>query len=120
MKFLLRLIISTLAVCLTAYLLPGVEVANITTAVIVAAVLTLLNTFLKPVLVVLTIPVTVVTLGIFLLIINAGMVILTSRLVPGFVISGFWSAFFFSIILSLITSFLESIDRKSRERPTSP
>lgn len=109
MKFLLKILVTSLAVLFSSYLLPGVVVASFTTAILVAIVIALLNTFLKPILILLTIPVTVLTLGLFLLVINAFIILLTSELVRGFSVDGFWWALLFSIILSVITSLLESI-----------
>ena len=104
MKFLAQLIISALAVIITSLILPGVHIDSPLTGVIVAAVLAVLNTFVKPVLIILTIPITIVTLGLFLLVINAGLILLASNLVHDFKVNGFWTAFFFSIILSIVTS----------------
>ncbi|MCC7233300.1 MAG: phage holin family protein [Bacteroidia bacterium] len=104
MEFLSRLILSTLAVLITCLLLPGVHVDNVLTALLVAGVLAILNAVIKPILVLLTLPVTFLTFGFFLLIINALLVLFTSRIVPGFKIDGFWQAFFFGIVLALIQS----------------
>ncbi|MFK7001870.1 phage holin family protein [Flavobacterium oreochromis] len=101
MKLLQRLLISTLIVIALSYFVKGVRVDEITIAVKVAVVLALLNTFLKPVLVFFTFPITVFTLGIFLLVINAGMVLLCTRLVDGFVVESFSAAFIFSILMSI-------------------
>lgn len=115
MKFIIQLIISTLAVLITAYLLPGVEIVdnNFFTAVIVAAVLSFLNAVVKPIMVVLTIPITIISLGIFLLVINALIILLAAQLVNDFRVDGFWWALLFSLILSIVTSILESA--KSRD-----
>lgn len=117
MKFIVQLIISTLAVLITDYLLSGVEIVNgnFFTALIVAAVLSFLNAVVKPIMVILTIPITVVSLGFFLLVINAIIVLFASNLVEGFRVDGFWSALFFSLILSFVTSILESV-KKQDER----
>jgi putative membrane protein len=114
MRFIIQLIISTLAVLITAYLLPGVEIVdnNFFTAVIVAAVLSFLNAVVKPIMVVLTIPITLFTLGFFLLAINAFIVMLASRIVDGFHVKGFWWALLFSFILSITTSILESVKKR--------
>ena len=116
MKFIIQICISSLAVMISTYLLPGVSIENdnFLTAVIVAAVLAFLNALLKPVMVFLTIPVTVFTLGLFLIVINAVIILLADKLVDGFHVSGFWSALFFSLVLSLVTSIFESIQRKDR------
>ncbi|HOX78212.1 MAG TPA: phage holin family protein [Bacteroidales bacterium] len=104
MKVLIRLLVYTCAVLLTAWLLPGVSVENFTTAVMVAISLAILNTFVRPILVFLTIPVTIVTLGIFLLVINALIILFIGKVIPGFTVDGFWWALLFSVILSIIAS----------------
>ena len=112
MKFLAQLIVSALAVIITSMILPGVHMDSALTGVIVAAVLAVLNAIVKPVLVILTIPITLVTLGLFLLIINAGIILLAGHIVHGFSVNGFWTAFFFSIILSIVTSVFNSLSRE--------
>lgn len=114
MRFIIQLIISTLAVLISSFLLPGVEVQdnNIFTAIIVAAVLAFLNAVVKPIMIVLTIPVTFFTFGLFLLVINALMIILASKLVDGFRVDGFWWALLFSFILSIVTSVLENVKKR--------
>lgn len=107
MGFLIKVLISTFAVVITSYLLGGVTVPDFTTAVVVAFVLGVLNMILKPVLIILTIPVTVLSLGLFLLVINAFIIQLTGVIVSGFVVNSFWWALLFSIILSVVTWFLE-------------
>ena len=103
-NFLIRLILSAIAVLICAYILPGAEVSGFVSAIVVAGVLALLNVLLKPILVILTIPITIVTLGLFLLVINTILVMLASWLVPGFAVDGFWWALVFSILLSIINS----------------
>ncbi|MEZ4791238.1 MAG: phage holin family protein [Flavobacteriales bacterium] len=120
MNILIRLIISAIAVLVTDLLLPGVSLGDMSqtngllTAVLVAAVLGLLNAVLKPLLILLTLPVTVVTLGLFLLVINAVIVLIAARLIPGFTVESFWWALGFSLLLSFITSVLSSFDGGSR------
>lgn len=106
MNFLVRLLLSTLAVIVSAYILPGVSVDSFLTAVVVAIILSLLNTIVKPVLVILTIPFTIFTLGLFLLVINAIIILMTDWLIDGFTVAGFWYALLFSIVLALINSLL--------------
>ena len=113
MKFLAQLVASALAVIITSMILPGVNIDSALTGVIVAAVLALLNAVVKPLLIILTIPITIVTLGFFLLIINAAMILLASHIVHGFTVSGFWTALFFSIILSLITGIFNSLGKEA-------
>jgi putative membrane protein len=114
MNVLIKIIISSLAVFLTAWLLPGAEVTDYLSALWVAIVLALLNGFLKPILVILTIPITIFTLGLFLLVINAAIILLGSNLVDGFYVDGFWWALLFSFVLSVITSAMESLGGKKK------
>jgi putative membrane protein len=112
MKYVFKIIVTSFAVVITSYLLSdGIHVTNYLTAIIVAIVLSLLNIFLKPILILLTIPATIFSLGFFLLILNAFMIIITARLVDGFSVDSFWWAFAFSIILSVVTFLLEIPDR---------
>jgi putative membrane protein len=108
MNFLGRILISTAAVLLTGWILPDtwVHVDSILSALIVAVVLAFLNQVVKPILIILTIPVTFATLGLFLLAINAGIILLADYLIEGFKVGGFWSALGFSIVLSIVNSLL--------------
>jgi putative membrane protein len=98
-----RLLLYSVAVLITAYILPGVQVESFLVAVLAAAVLALLNAFVKPALILITIPVTFFTLGLFLLVINALVILLASAIVPGFEVEGFIWALLFSIILSFFS-----------------
>jgi putative membrane protein len=109
MKLLFSWLINAVAVYATAYFLDTIYIENFTAALIVALVLGLINTLLKPILVFFSMPFIVVTLGLFLLIINAGMLYLASYFVTGFALTGFWAAFFGSIIISVISWVLSSI-----------
>ena len=109
MNFIIKLFISSIIVFALSYFLPGVQVTNIMAALWVALVLGLLNTFLKPVLVLLTIPVTLFTLGLFLLVINAMIVLICDYFIPEFQVDGFITALFFSILLSVSQSILNKI-----------
>ena len=111
MKVIINLFISSLAVFITGYLLPGVKIDNFTTAIVVAVVLGIVNIFLKPVLVLLTLPLTILTLGFFQFVINALLILLVSFLVPGFAVASFWWALLFSLIVSLINSFLHQLTK---------
>jgi putative membrane protein len=108
MKLIIRLLINALAVFIIAYLLSGVIVDGYTGAIIVAIVLSLLNLLVKPFLVILTLPVTVLTLGLFLLVINASIIVLADKLIDGFSVSSFWTAALFSILLSMLQPLLQS------------
>lgn len=104
MNLILRILLSAIAVIILAYILPGVGVDSYITAIIVAIVLSLLNFIVKPVLVILTLPVTILTLGLFLLIINAIIILLASNIVSGFHIDNIWWALLFSLLLSFLQS----------------
>jgi len=116
MKFLAQLIVSALAVIVASMILPGVHIDNALTAIIVAAVLAFLNTILKPILVILTIPITVFTFGIFLLVINAFIIMLAAKIVDGFHVNGFWIALLFSLLLSLVTAVFDGIANRNNNR----
>lgn len=109
MNLLLKIIITSIIVLVLANFLPGVYVNGFTTALVVAVVLGLLNIFIKPILVLLTLPVTVLTLGLFLLIINALMIVLCSKLVDGFRIDTFITAVIFSVLLSVSQSIMNGL-----------
>jgi len=109
MGFLIKILITAVAAFVAAYILPGVEITDIKTTIIVALVLALLNTFIKPILIVLTIPITIVTLGLFLLVINILIVKWTAGLVDGFTVNDWLSALFFSLIVSVVSYILSSI-----------
>ena len=99
----INLLITAVAVVVAAYLIPGIQVDGFMTAIIVAIALAILNAFIKPILTILTIPITIFTLGLFLLVINAAMVSLAGWIVSGFDVDSFWSALFFSIIVSVVS-----------------
>jgi putative membrane protein len=109
MNLLIKIFITSGLVFLIAHFMPGVHVASFTTALIVALVLGLLNIFIKPILVILTLPVTILTLGLFLLVINALIILLCTSIVGGFSVESFWTALFFSIVLSLSQSIMNGI-----------
>jgi len=109
MNLILRIIITAALVFGIAHFLPGVHVAGPYTSMLVAVVLGLLNIFIKPVMVLLTLPFTIVTLGLFLLVINALVILLCTKIVGGFTVDSFWIAMFFSIILSFTQSIAYSI-----------
>lgn len=109
MNTILRILLTAVAVIILANFLPGVTIAGFTSAIIVAVVLALLNGIVKPVLVILTLPITIITLGLFLLVINACIILLANHFVSGFTVDGFWIALLFSLLLSLLQSILFSI-----------
>ena len=116
MGFLVRLFFTWIAIIIASYILPGIHVKDFITALVAAAVLALLNAFVKPLLVILTIPITILTLGLFLLVINALIVLLAVKIVPGFTVDGFWWALGFSLVVSVIVSLLESMDKAVRRK----
>ncbi|MTI19771.1 phage holin family protein [Fulvivirga sp. RKSG066] len=114
MNFIIKLLLSALAVIITSYLLSGVHVDGFTVALIVAAILALLNTIIRPILVILTIPITIFTLGLFLLVINAIIILIADSIVPGFEVDGFWWALIFSVILSILNSLFQGFSTNDR------
>lgn len=101
MKNISHWIISAIAIGVAAYLLPGVEV-TILGALVLAIVLAVINMFIKPIVFILTLPINILTIGLFSLVINGALILFASMIVPGFTVDGFWSAFFFAIVLALI------------------
>ncbi|NNJ55016.1 MAG: phage holin family protein [Bacteroidia bacterium] len=115
MEFFRKIILTAAAVFLLAYLLPGISVSSFGYALLVALVLGFLRAVVKPILVIFTLPVTVLTFGLFLLVINACMVLLADKLLDQFSVSTFGYAILFSVLLSLIQSFLFSTFKDNRE-----
>lgn len=109
MKLIVKFILTAIAVVLIAKLLPGVEVADYFTAFLVAVVLGILNIFLRPLLILLTLPATILTLGLFLLVINGLIILLAGHLINGFQVSSIWIAILFSILLTILQSIFHSI-----------
>ncbi|MBE7660015.1 phage holin family protein [Tenacibaculum finnmarkense] len=109
MKLFLKILLTALAVILLANILPGVVVTSYSTAIIVAVVIALLNMFVRPLLVFFTLPATILTLGLFLFVINAIIILLAGNLVTGFQVNGFFTALLFSVLLSVFRSFLFSL-----------
>jgi putative membrane protein len=112
----IRFLLNGLAVFLTAYLLPNVDVDGYGTALIVALVLSIANMIVKPILILFTIPITILTLGLFLLVINAIIILLADYLVDGFFVDGFWWALLFSLILSIFNSLFEDLTKDKKDR----
>jgi len=108
MNLILRILLSAVAVVILSKILPGVGVDTYTTAIIVAIVLSLLNFIVKPILIILTLPVTILTLGLFLLIINAIIILLADYFVNGFQVNNLWWALLFSLLLSFLQSIFYS------------
>lgn len=116
-RVILKILITAVAVLLGSWILEDVSIRNSWTAILVALVLALLNTIVKPLLVLLTIPITLVTLGLFLLVINILIIMWTSDLVPGFRVESWWAALLFSFIVSISSSLIEAffgLNRKEK------
>lgn len=109
MTLLLVWILNAVALLVVAYVLPGITVASFSSALLAAVVLGLLNMLLKPVLQILTLPLTVVTLGLFLLVINALLFWMAGSILKGFEVAGFWWAFIGAIVYSIVTSLLSNL-----------
>lgn len=108
-QFLLKTMVTAFAVLIASYVLSGVSVDSTLTAILVAIVLGLLNSFIKPILIILTIPITIFTLGLFLLVINILIVKWAADIVPGFTVNGWFWALLFSLIVSFVTSMLDGL-----------
>ncbi len=108
----IHLLVSVLAVIVSAYLVPGIQV-TLFGAVAFSIVLGVINMFIKPVVKIIALPITLLTLGVFSLIINALLILLADKIVPNFYVSGFWPAFWFGIVLALINAFFSILRKKS-------
>ncbi len=115
MRFLLRLLLNGVAVFLAAQLIPGIGVSSPGAALAAGIVLGLINAIIRPVLILLTLPVTLLTLGLFIFVVNAICLALAAWFVPGFTISGFWAALFGALVISIFSWLLSAllIDKKS-------
>lgn len=109
MKLILKVLLTAVAVVILAKVLPGVGVESYLSAIIVAVVLGVLRLLVKPVLILLTLPITIITLGLFLLVINGVIILLASYFVDGFTVTSFWWALLFSLLLSFLQSILFSL-----------
>lgn len=112
LKYIINWILITIAVFVTAYIVPGVTISSFFVAFIVAVVLGIINIFLKPILLILTLPINIISLGLFTFVINAFLVMLASSIIDGFYVDGFWWALVFSLALSLVHFVLHMIGRK--------
>jgi len=121
MNFFTKLLLSSIAVIVSTYLLPGIAIAGnsldaFITSFIVAVAISLLNVTIKPLLIIFTIPITVVTLGLFLLVINAVVILIVDAIIPGFMVDGFWWALIFSLLLTLINSLLADLSGRKNQK----
>lgn len=115
MNLIIQFLLNGLAVVVAAYILPGVDVDGYASALWVALVLAIANVIVKPLLIIFTIPLTIATLGLFLLVINAIIIMLVDSLVPGFSVANFWWALAFSLILSLINALFGDLTKDRKE-----
>lgn len=115
MKIFLKILLTALAVIILASILPGITINSYITAVFVAITISLLNMFVRPLLVFFTLPATIVTLGLFLFVINAIIILLAGNLITGFAVSGFFTALLFSVLLSIFRSFLFSLLKEDKK-----
>jgi putative membrane protein len=118
MAFIIRIVVSAIVAFGLSYILKGVHINQFTTALLLALVLAVLNAIVKPILVILTLPITIITFGLFLFVINAIIILLASDLIKGFSVDGFWWALIFSFLLSIITSVLynESVSKRKSQQ----
>jgi len=116
MKFIFKILLTAIAVVILAKFLPGVAIASYSSAIWVALVLGLLRITVKPILIFFTLPATIVTLGLFLLVINAVIILLADYFVSGFAVAGFWVALLFSLLLSVFQSILYSFLNEKKEK----
>jgi putative membrane protein len=105
MKFLFRTLITAGALMIVAYVVPGIEVTGWVPAIVASVFLIIFNVLVRPILIILTLPVTIMTLGLFIFVINASMLLFVASFVEGIHIASFWSALFGSLLLSVIGAF---------------
>jgi len=114
MKFIMRIIVTSIVAFGLSYILDGISIDTFWTAIMVAIVLAILNAIIKPILIILTLPITLLTLGLFLFVINALIILIAGRLITGFIDDGFWWALLFSLLLSLVTSLMYREEKKEK------
>ena len=105
---LMRWLILTVAIIVTSYLLDGIRIEGFFSAIFSAALLGILNAFFRPILLVLTLPINIISLGLFTFVINAILLLMASGVIPGFTVSGFWTALFGSLLISLVSFILNT------------
>lgn len=117
-SLLIRWFINAVAIGITARIMPGIGLdGDLTVLIIAALIFGLINAFLRPILTLLTCPLVLLTLGLFTLVINTFLLLLTARIVPGFSVEGFWAAFWASLVISLISGLLSLlINDDNRQR----
>lgn len=115
-RFVIHWVTSAIALGVTAWILPGVSVTSIPALLVAALLLGFFNAVLKPILVILTLPITILTLGIFYLILNAALFGLASAIVPGFNVAGFWWALLGAILMGILSMFIGSFLKEQKHR----
>lgn len=113
MNTLLKLLLTALAVFFLGRILPGVNIGDYVTAIIVSLVISFLNMFIRPLFILITLPATILTFGLFLFVINTVIILIVDELIDNFKIAGFFEAFVFSLLLSILRSFLLSFVKES-------
>ena len=116
MRFLLRVLLNAVALLVAAWLVPGVHVTGPVPAIVAALILGVVNALVRPVLLLLTLPFTLLTLGLFIFVVNAICFALTAALVPGFELSGFFAALIGSIVVSIVSWLMNALVADSNER----
>ncbi|HWA32675.1 MAG TPA: phage holin family protein [Cyclobacteriaceae bacterium] len=116
MNLIIRFLLSGVGVMLTAYLLKGVHVEDYWAALLVAVLVSLSNAVIRPILVFFTFPITIVTLGLFLLVINAAIILMVDYFVDSFRVDGFWWALAFSLVLSIFNSLFTDLTKEKKDR----
>jgi len=114
----MRIIVTSVIAFGLSYILKGIKIDSFWTAIILAVVLAVLNALLKPILIILTLPITIITLGLFLFVINAGIILLADKFIDGFTVDGFWWALLFSLLLSIVTAVLYKEEPAKENRNT--
>jgi len=115
MKLIIKLLLNAIAVFALAHILNGVSVDGYVTAILVAITLSILNLIVKPLLVIFTLPITIMTLGLFMFVINACIILLADKFIDGFAVSGFWIAMLFSVLLCILQSLLHSFLKEDKK-----
>lgn len=116
MKIIITWLLSALAIGISAWLIPGAEISSFGAALLAALILGAVNAVIRPLLIILTLPINILTLGLFTLVINAGMVALVAAMLPGFSIANFWVAVLFSVVLSVVAWILNSAIKDDVEK----
>lgn len=116
MNFIIRILIIAVNAFLLAWLLPGIEISDFLTAILVALVLAVLDSLLKPILILLTLPATFLSFGLFLFVVNALIILLDAYFVHGFKVDGFWYAVLFSILLSIANGLVLPREKKQEQK----